>query len=157
MDEQTTAAPKISPGPVQDQEWLIRSLWNPDHIVDGVVQPAAIPIEDLKRKGFSVNRLLHVTQQLVENELAAAVARASNGKPRSAEGVALFTARRVRSFQEKNSQAFVVIDTGLTRNPGHASIYVSDIKMGKSEARRMREKLKPLLNCRVQVWQAFAL
>lgn len=135
---------------------MTRSLWNPDHIVDGVVQPTAISIEDLKKRGFSVNRLCHVTQKLVEDELAAAVARTSNGKPRYPEGVALFTARTVRTFKEKGSQAFVVIDTSLEDNPGHASIYLSNINVGRGEARRIRENLTPLLKCGVPVWQAFA-
>ena len=157
LDEQTTAAPSISPGPVQREEWLIRFLWNPDHIVNGVIQPTAISLSDLKSRGFSVNRLRHVTQELVEKELEAAVARTSNGKPRSSEGVALFTARAVRNFRENGKQAFVAIDTALPQNPGHASIYVTDTTMKNSRARRMRKKLKPLLKCGVPVWQAFAL
>lgn len=70
LDEKTSAAPGISPGPVVDGEILLREMLNPDHVVEKVVQPSAVPLMDLRKRGFSVHRLDHVTRKFVEDSIS---------------------------------------------------------------------------------------
>ena len=156
LAETSSAAPDISPGAVEDDEPLLRSVFNPDHVREGMVQPSAISLKDLQERGFSVNRLWYVTQEFVEDSIRRTLARTFQGSPRESEGVAYFTARTVRDIQDNGIQAFVVIDTALQDNRGHGSIYLADPGMKPSQARRMREKLLPLLHNRVSVAEAFA-
>ena len=157
LDETVSAAPDLSPGVVQDGEQLLRSMFNPDHIKGGVLQVAAIPLRDLQSRGFSVNRLSHVTPEFVNEGINRLLARRPGGEPRYSEGVARFSVQTVRSIQVDGRQVFVVIDTAFPDNVGHASIYLSDLAMPQSQARRMRERLLPLLQRRMSVTEAFAM
>ena len=157
LDETVSAAPDVSPGVVWDDEMLLRALFNPDHIKDGVLQVAAISLRDLQSRGFSVNRLSYVTSELVDDGINRLLARRPGGEPRYSEGVARFSAGTVRSIQVDDAQAFVVIDTALPGNVGHASTYLSEVSMPQSQARRMRERLLPLLQRRMPVAAAFEL
>ena len=51
--------------------------------------------------------------------------------------------------------AFVVIDTALPCNSGHASIYAADFLSKQSRARKLRELLLPLLQERKPVEEVF--
>ena len=155
LDETVSAAPGVSPGVVLDDEQLLRSLFNPDHIKYGVLQVAAIPLQDLQARGFSVNRLSHVTPELIYDAINRLLARRPGGEPRYSEGVARFSAGAVRSIQDGESQVFVVIDTASPDNVGHAFIYLSDVSMPQSQARRMREQFLPLLQQRMSIAEAF--
>lgn len=156
LDEVTTATPGISPGPVRDDESLLRDMINPDHVVDGKVRSAAISLRDLKERGFSVNRLDHVTRGFVERTIGQRLARPFQGANRVSEGVAIFAAQAVREIRDNGKQMFVVIDTATESNTGHASIYLSDIRVNESRARGMRSRLLPLLENRLSVAEAFA-
>ena len=156
LDEGTTAVPGISPGLVADEETLLREILNPDHVVDGKVQSSAIPLTDLRERGFSVHRLEYVTQKFVEQAINERLARPFQGQTRVTEGVARFTARAVREIKNDGNQAFVVVDTSAKSNRGHASIYLSDIGAKDSLARRLRNRLLPLLENRMSVAEAFA-
>lgn len=155
LDETVSAAPDLSPGLVLDDEQLLRSLFNPDHVKDGILQVAAIPLRDLQARGFSVNRLSHVTPEFVHDGINRLLARRPGGAPRYSEGVAKFSAEAVRGILADGRQVFVVIDTALPDNVGHASIYLYDVSMPQSQARRMREQLLPLLQQRISVTEAF--
>ena len=157
LDENTTAAPGISPSTVVDEENLIREVLNPDHFVNGQVVSAAIPLSDLQERGFSVHRLEYVTRKFVENAINQKLARPYQDMPRASEGVARFSARAVREFRDNGNQAFVVVDAATISNPGHASIYLSKVGMKGSQARSMRNKLLPLLEYRMSVAAAFAV
>ena len=156
LGETSSAAPDLSPGVVENDEPLLRSVFNPDHVRDGQVQPSAISLKDLQERGFSVNRLWYVTQEFVEDTISRTLTRTFQGSPRESEGVAYFTARAVRDVQDNGIQAFVVIDTALQDNRGHASIYLANPDVKPSQARRMREKLLPLLHGPISVAEAFA-
>ena len=157
LDETSSAAPDISPGTVEDEETLLRSVFNPDHVKDGQLQTSAIPLKDLQERGFSVNRIQYVTQEFVQDAISRTLARTFQGNARESAGVAFFEARAVRDIRDDGAQVFVVIDTALPDNRGHASIYLADPRMKPSQARRMREKFMPLLRDRVSVAQAFSL
>ena len=156
LDETTTAAPGISPGTVADEESLLREILNPDHIVNGEIMPSAIPVKELQMRGFSLHRLDHVTQKLVENSINLKLARTFQGQPRVSEGVACFTARVVREIRNNGNQAFVVIDTAIRCNPGHASIHLFNQGMKESLAKRTRKMLLPLLEGKMSVAEVFA-
>ena len=157
LNETVSAAPDVSPGIVSDDERLLRSLFNPDHIKDGVIQVVAIPLRDLQVHGFSVNRLSHVTPEFVDEGINRLLARRPGGQPRYSEGVARFSAGAVRSIQVDDRQIFVVTDTASPDNVGHASIYLYDVAIPQSQARRMRAQLLPLLQQRMSVAEAFDL
>ena len=156
LDETTSAAPEISPGTVRDEEWLLREILNPDHFRNGEIMPSAIPLKDLKERGFSVHRLLYVTRELVEESISEKLMRQFAGEDRISEGVALFTALAVRGIRDDGNRAFVVIDTAKPAHEGHASIYLSDVEVRDSLARRMRDGLRPLLENRMSVAEVFA-
>ena len=146
----------MSPGLVMDEESLLREILNPDHVAKGEVQPTAISLTDLRERGFSIHRLEYVTRKFVEEAINEKLARTFQGRTRVSEGVAYFTARQIREIRNNDIQVFVVVDTAELTNPGHASIYLSDVGMKDSFARRMRNKLLPLLENRMSVAEAFA-
>jgi hypothetical protein len=148
--------PGISPRPVANEESLLREVLNPDHVVNGEVQSSAIPLKELQERGFSVHRLEYVTREFVENAISQKLARTFQGSARVSEGVARLTARVVREIRDNGNQTFVVVDTATRSNPGHASIYLSNAGMKGSLARRMRDRLLPLLENRTSVAEAFA-
>ena len=139
-----------------DEERLLREVLNPDHFRGGEIQPAAIPLKDLKERGFSVHRLQYVTRILVEESINEKLARPFAGEDRVSEGVARFTAHAVREISDNGNRAFVVIDTARPSNKGHASIYLLNADAKDSLARSMRDKLRPLLENRMSVAEAFA-
>lgn len=156
LDEAKTAAPGLSPGTVTDEEFLLREVLNPDHVKNGEIQPSAIPLQDLKVRGFSLHRLHYVTRKFVEDSIRDKLSRPLTGKPRVLEGIARFTARTVREIRDDGHQAFVVIDTAKLSNKGHASIYLFHVDMKDSRARSMREKLVPLLETQISLAEVFS-
>ena len=138
-----------------DEECLLREILNPDHVKDDEIQPSAIPLTDLKKRGFSIHRFQYVTREFVESTINKKLAKTFAGKPRISEGVACFTAGSVRNISYEGNKAFVVIDTAKPCNKGHASIYLFNVEMKASQARSMRDKLIPLLENRVSVAKAF--
>lgn len=157
LDETTSAVPSLSPGVVLDEEWLLRNIYDPDHVRNGKIHLTAVSLDDLKGRGFSVKRLQHVTQAFVEADMAETLERPFDGKPRSFVGISRLKVYEVRDIKVDDSQVFVVIDTALPHNRGHASIYLSNIAMSKGQARLMREKLLSMLSGPVSVSQAFVI
>ena len=156
LDEHVSAAPGVSPGVVENDEFLLRELFNPQHIDDdGQVLPAAISLEDLRHRGFSVNRIEYVSPDFMRSSVEERLSRPRGGKPWRDEGVARLETRQVRRFRAEGDQAFAVIDTALPENPGHASIYVTKPEKGEAYARELRSLLLPLLQDRMTIEQVF--
>ena len=147
--------PDISLGVVKNDEELLRALLNPDHVVDGEVLERAIPLKDLRERGFSIHRIAHVSPELVCRFIDKALSRTLQGTHRKFEGVARFKALAVRRIVVKDVQVFVIIDTALACNAGHASIYVADPTLSEGRTRQLRELLLPLLQERMSVLEAF--
>ena len=156
LDETVTASPDISPGLVQDDERVIRALFNPDHIKEGQIVSSAIPIRDLLKRGFSVQRRNFTTQEILEKIIDRYLSRESGTSKRKFEGVAPLETREVRGLIEDDKRVFVVIDTALECNPGHASIYLSDTTVPDSKAREYRKLLMPFLNYRTSIAEALS-
>ena len=155
LDEHVSAAPDISPGVVADDEFLLRELFNPQHIDDdGQVLVTAISLKDLRQRGFSVNRIKYVSPDFIKSSVKERLSRPRR-EPWRYVGAAKFEARGIRQIQAQGERAFVVIDTALSENPGHASIYVGKSEKGEAYARELRNLLKPFLQHRMSIEQAF--
>ena len=154
-DEEASAGPDFSPGVVGDDEQLVRSLFNPDHVVDGKLIDRAISLDDLRRRGFSVHRLRHVNLELVRRSNEKILSRTFAGAPRVFVGVAKLETGAVRAIRIDERQAFVVIDTALPCNAGHASIYAADGSATDGKLRQLRSLLLPLLQDLISLDEAF--
>ena len=115
LDESTTAAPGVSPGIVADNEILLREVLNPDHVVNGELLSSAIPLKDLKGRGFSVHRREYVTQRFVESSIDQKLVRPFGKEKRGSEGVALFTTRTVRGLQNDGLHWTLRISSGVSK------------------------------------------
>ena len=155
LDETTSAAPGISPGPVKDEEFLLREIFNPYHVKDGKLLNTVISLQDLRYNGFSVHRMAHVTAEFVKKSIEERLSKSRRGEPWKEEGAAKLKTLNVREICLENRQALVVIDRALKDNPGHASIYAADPKKGDAHARELRSLLLPLLQERISVDKAF--
>ncbi len=157
LDESVSAAPDFSPGVIRDDERLLRALFNPEHIHEGQVLDRAIPVRDLRERGFSVHRMKHVSQEFVQRSIDEVLARPRKSGPWTDEGVAVLRTIHVRSLRQADTRAFVVIDTALPHNPGHASIYAAEPGRGESYARELRDLLLPFLQKRMSIADAYDL
>ena len=155
LDESTSASPGLSPGPVQDQETLLRIIIEPDHIREGRIQPSAVQLRDLTQRGLSVYREEYVTKQAVEADIQALLGRTTAAGRRRLEGLASFNTRAVRALAIQERQVFVVIDTALPNNRAHGSIYLANPQVSQSLARELREHLLILMENLVTLEQAF--
>ena len=155
LNESTSASPALSPGPVQDQETLLRIIIDPDHIKDGRIQPSAIQLRDLTQRGLSVHRREYASRQEIQRIVQAMLGRTTTAGTRRLEGLAIFTTGAVRAIRNQDQQAFVVIDTAETENRAHASIYLAYPQVRPSFAREMREQLLNLITDRLTLEQVF--
>ena len=155
LDEGASAAPDFSPGIVKDGEQLLRALFNPEHVEDGLVTDRAIPVRDLRERGFSVHRMKYVHPDFVQRSIDELLSRPRKGGPWTDEGVAVFMTSCIRALRLNGERAFVVIDTALPDNPGHASIYAAEPGRGESYARELRDLLLPFLQERMLVADAY--
>ena len=153
LDEHVSAKPGLSPGVVEDDELLLRELFSPQQVRNGELLPSAISTEDLILRGFSVNRMKHVTAEFVKASIEKRLFK--KGEPWKDEGVAKLKALEVRQLRVDDCQALVVIDTAEPNNRGHASIYAAAPEKGKPHARELRELLLPFLKKRMPVDEAF--
>ena len=71
------------------------------------------------------------------------------------EGVAKIEVRAVRELHVEGRQAIVVIDTAEEENRGHASMLTANECTGRGQARKLRERLLPLLQQRMPVDVAY--
>ena len=161
LDEEKSATPGISPGIVEDEEFLLREMFNPQHVQDGEVFETGIPAKDLWNKGFSVHRMKYVSSDFIKVSMEEKLSRTRKGEPWKDEGVAKLQTLSVRQLlAEDDKRAFVVIDTATEDNPGHASIYMAEYiaepKKGERHARRFRHLLLDLLQNRMTINEAYA-
>ena len=145
LDEQTSAVPGISPGIVQDNEIVLRELFSPEHIQEGVITPAALKLTELQWSGASVHRAKHAVAKEVRASVQRRLdARESRDPSRSYEArISAPTAGQIRGIriEKTGEQIFVVIDTAELGNPSHASIYRRNPEMRKSQLRKLRTDL----------------
>lgn len=128
-------------GYVSDTECLIRTLYEPEHIVEGVLQPSAIPSKDLECRGFSLDRAMHVQETVVNDRIRTQMAKLPD--IRQLHIKIRFSCFEMRNIYDSNgNNEFVVMDTPSIQNPAHASLYAAYLSpnspVRKSELKRKR-------------------
>ena len=156
LDESISASPALSPGPVQDQENLLRIIIEPDHISEGRIQPSAVQLRGLTQRVLPVHCRAYTNEQEIRTAAQALADRTTAAGRRRLEGLASFTAGAVRDITNLERQAFLVIDTALPDNMAHASMYLASPQVSQSLAREMKEQLLRLMDHRLTLEQAFA-
>jgi hypothetical protein len=102
LNERLSAAPGLSPGIVEDDELLLREMFNPEHVRDGKVIERAVSVDDLRIRGFSVHRMKHVNPAMIKAAIAIRLAKPRSGSRWYDEGVARLAAG-VPLLQERMS------------------------------------------------------
>ena len=150
--ESQSAAPCFSPGLVQSNEIVLRTVLDPDHLKDGKLTVAAISLDDIRFRGWSVDRKSLTSQWRIR----LAHWRWKRKRPRILKSYVLPMA--VRDVREANpttgQQDFVVTDTAVWLNPAHASVLLSH-PCGEGAARGFRTSLLRKLPPYVEVSSAF--
>lgn len=137
-------------GVVKDQEYLLRVIYAPEHIVDGFVIESAISLEDLSTRGFSLDREMYKDDTLIELRIVNQTQKNPDKRQSSSVSKFLCGDARVISIPEQtNERAFVVIDDAQDDNRAHASLYSAQDGLGKGTLRRLRSLLLPLLQLNV--------
>lgn len=152
-DERSSAARWISPGLVGDNEIVLRTIFDPHHIKSGVLSPAAIALDDLRSRGWSLDRKRFTS--LWRMKLSH-----WNWHRRKTDLLGCFVlpinVKRVRSECRNNDkQILSITDWALCRNPAHAAVLLS-AKSGEGEARRARTMLMTVLPRHIEVSRAFS-
>lgn len=143
-----------SPGVVKNEEVLLRTVFHPEHVLDGKVIETAISLTDLKSSGFSVDRFEYADRIILQKRIE----RLINNSPqlRHSGLIANFECFSVREFSDElDERAFIVIDTAEKENTAHASIY-SAKERGKSALRKLRALLLPFLQERSSLEEIFS-
>ena len=156
LDESISAGPALSPGPVQDQENLLRIIIEPDTSAKGEYSHRLFNSGDLTQRGLSVHRKEYTNEQEIRTAAQALADRTTAAGRRRLEGLASFTAEAVNDITNLERQAFLVIDTALPDNMAHASMYLASPQVSQSLAREMKEQLLRLMDHRLTLEQAFA-
>lgn len=133
-----SVAPEVSPGRVEDQELLIRSIYSPHQYErdTGELKPTAF--DDVVDKGLSVDRKSHTSSAQIRQQIEAKLQAAkSRGAEHKFEGVAVLPCRAAREMVHGTERVFGVYDTATTVNRAHAD--VCQVRHGtKLEQRKAR-------------------
>lgn len=155
-DDESTSQSQHSPGPVKDSEELLRVLFYPEHVKDGLVLETAIPLEDLRERGFSVDRRGYAKRSAIEQRVSRQMANEKKREERQESTISKFRCGAVRKIlNQDHGRACIVIDTALQENPAHASIYSKD-SLGRGGLKKIRNLMLPLLQERYTVDEIFA-
>ena len=151
-DERSSASRWFSPGLVQDNEVVLRTIFDPHHLEGGVLAPAAVALSDLRFRGWSVDRKKFTS--LWKLKLSH---RGWIKKKRDLDRCLVIPVdvRSVRSFSENQIQTFSVTDFALASNPAHAAILLST-KSGEGAARKARSTLMNCLPAHVEASKVFS-
>lgn len=141
--ESESQAPELSPGVVKNDEFLLRTMFHPEHIVDGRVIPPAIPSKDLKERGYSLDREKYaVVRKICRRMLAQQRKQPDN---RQEPFISKFLCERVRNLVcEEDKRAFIVVDDAVEENTAHASI-LSAYPRKPAQIKRLKSTLLPVL------------
>jgi hypothetical protein len=138
-NENESAAPKFSPGLVKSDETLLRTIIDPDHLrPDGALDPAAISLQDIRERGWSVNRKKFTSLRRLRFLHSEKKARreAIKGFYVLPVGASYFR----RPEPTTGTQEFVVIDDASWKNPAHASVLLAS-PCTEGKARQFRNLL----------------
>jgi len=148
-DEERSVSPLFSPGPVKNPELLLRVLYQPEHVKNGEAIVTAIPLDDLRAKGWSVDRKKYIKTELLKERITAQIQR--NPGIREVSFASQLLCNDIRKiFDDVNGEReFLIVDEidekELPINKAHAAIYsVENPKNGV--LRKLRSKLIEELN-----------
>ncbi len=129
---------ELAPSPVSPEEILLRLIFYPDHVKDNKLLPEAIPRDDLRSRGFSVQRSNFVTRELLDIRIRNYCDKSA---ARRFEGIADLLCKKIREIKDDDScQAFIVIDDAREDDVGHAIILFSR-KYSDSTQKKLRKNL----------------
>ena len=153
--EDTSAPPKFSPGLVESDEIVLRTVWDPDHLeADGKLKVAtAISLKDIKTRGWSVDRKQYTNYRKMK-ELHEDW---QTTKPHIQRFHILpVSVREIRQIVLPSQlMTFVVIDCAECLRPSHAGVLLSGI-CGDGLARQFRNKLLEKLPQYTELERVFA-
>ena len=137
-DESSSAAPWYSPGPVHSDEKIIRTVYDPEHLeLDGKLKAAAVSLDDIQSKGWSVDREKFTSLRRVKRLQS----KWQKQNPNRAFRVVSVGVGKIRQVGSANGESeFVVTDTALRWRPSHATVLLSTPQK-PSQARKFRNDL----------------
>jgi hypothetical protein len=155
-DDESTSQSQHSPGPVKESEELLRVLFYPEHVKDGLVLETAIPLEDLRERGFGVDRRGRASRSVIEQRISRQMANENKREERQESTISKMRCGAVRGvLNEDRGRACIVIDTASADNPAHASIYSAKV-LGAAGLRKVRSLILPLLQDRYTLEELFS-
>lgn len=149
IDWENQKAVPISPCVVQNEETLVRQLFNPIHIdkLTKTLKPTAL--DDIANKGLSVNRLQYTTESDITLTGNTKAERDNTKieiveKKRSLAGLSYLQCYDIRAIthitNDQSYRAFAVYDTSLSNDSSHADV-CQIFGGGKQIERSLRSKL----------------
>ena len=138
-NENESAAPKLSPGLVTSDEVLLRTIIDPDHLgPNGSLSVAAIALQDIRERGWSVNRKKFTSLRRLRHLHSEIEAKKATIKRLYVLPV---SASYFRSpGRTTGKQDFVVTDDASWKNPAHASVLLAS-PCSPGQARLFRNDL----------------
>lgn len=141
-DEGRSVSPHSSPGPVESHEALLRIVYEPEHIVNGRLIPAAIPAEDLKSRGYSTDRCNYKDELLMRERAGTQMAR--KPEERREKRISRFGCLDMRNIQiEEGRRDLIIVDEikeDERINIAHASLY-SAYRKGKAAIKELKQEM----------------
>lgn len=138
-----------SPGLVENDEPLVRTLYSPHQInrVTGEIKPAAFT--DVLMRGLSLNRVQHISKSDLQAKIEAKVARdqdaGSNKDGFWAVAIAHCSDLRACTLDDGN-RAFCVYDTAMPEDISHADVCQAlELKPGTEGRKSFNKKLRSQL------------
>jgi hypothetical protein len=137
-DEHKSAAPRHSPGLVRSDELVLRTILDPDHIEPGGgLKSAAISLDDLRFRGWSVDRKRYTSLR----QLRLFHSRWAARKPQVRQFLVIPVLVSEIRIDRNGLQDFVVTDAAQCSKPCHANVLSSVPKLKDSEVRKLRDEL----------------
>jgi hypothetical protein len=124
----------VSPGPLTNEEVLLRLVFYNEHIrPDGSLEPAAINKSDFERpnaarpapRGVSTNRQFHAAPEILKSKASAHRQRARDAEARSEVWAYTCNVRRLRALSHEKERSVCVVDRAEIDDPSHAEIWGS--------------------------------
>lgn len=143
---------KYAPCPVRSNETLLRLIFYPDHIRDTHLLPEAISREDLRSRGFSIQRAEYATRKILQCRVDEICTKADG---RSLAGIVKIVCENIRGIKDNDAcQAFIVLDDANKEDDiGHAIILFSR-DYANSFQRKLRKDLLDLMTEVISIEEA---
>jgi hypothetical protein len=152
-DENSSASRWISPGLVQNEEIILRTVLDPHHIEAGQLSPAAISLSDLQSRGWSVDRKRYTSLWRMRIFHKRWHQRRSDLK--QCYVIPINVGRLRQDCNINGTQLFSIIDMALCLNPAHGTVILS-AKSGDGAARKARKLLMDFLPQYIDVSDTFS-